>query len=369
MGRPPKKDSLKASSTKEKNKIDDTKKTSKKDAPKKEQLNTFEKVEKKRKNVSSSDTKTEPIINKESETENNVEKEEVLTSIEPEIEMIEEKNDNVKEELNSIQADNKPITDADLAKVFELKLGAEFLDGHLKIQTEGTKIQRRSEENYHVFGQVQQGAPFDITFECLDREEADFLWGQLMDYEKTPEKYIKEVPKTEQPPVAEQPVTEQQPNIQPVTNVDEAIKNQIDTKSAEPEKKPEDYSGIPLNTVNMDELINSMPDVKPQNPSVPNANPIQQLATATNISHLINNQNTAQMEAYGQSIADHINTSFQANIWGAMPLDAAKLFISSCSVEYKYEFKNDGKGYYMELTKDTTTVRIPKKADEYLKIS
>jgi len=188
MARPSKKDSAKSLSTKEKKQNDDSKKTSKKDAPKKEQLNTFEKVEKKRKNVSSSDIKTEPIINKESETENDVEKEDVLTSILPETEVIEEKSNNVKEELNSIQADNKPINEADLAKIFELKIGAEFLDGHLKIQTEGTKIQRRSEENYHVFGQVEQGAPFDITFECLDREEADFLWGQLTDYEKNPEK-------------------------------------------------------------------------------------------------------------------------------------------------------------------------------------
>jgi len=363
MARPKKDDKPKALSTKGKNKINDTKKSSEKVVKKTVQLNTSEKVEKKRKIVSNPEPKTEPITNIESETENNVEGQVNLTSIEPEVEVVEEKNSDVKEELSSIQVDEKSVVPFDLDKIFELKLGAELLDGHLKIQTEGTKIQRRSEENYHVFGQIQQGAPFDITFECIDREEADYLWVQLLDYERNPEKYIKEVPKTEQPPVTEQPA------VTTETVVNEAISNQVDTKSAEPEKKPEDYSGIPLNTVDMDSLINSMPDTKPQNPSVPNANPIQQLATATNISHLINNQNTAQMEAYGQSIADHINTSFQANIWGAMPLDAAKLFISSCSVEYKYEFKNDGKGYYMELTKDTTVVRIPKKADEYLKIS
>ena len=75
------------------------------------------------------------------------------------------------------------------------------------------------------------------------------------------------------------------------------------------------------------------------------------------------------MEAYGQSIADHINTSFQANLWGAMPLDVAQQFIKSCSTEYTYEFKKDAKGYYMEITKDKNTIRIPKKTDEYLKVS
>jgi len=359
MARPKKKDNLKPSSIKGNSKKDDTEKSSRKTVKKTEQLNTSEKVEKKH--------ETEPITNIESEIKNEFEEQVDLTSIEPETEVIEEKDSNVKEELNSIQIDEKSVVPFDLDKIFELKLGTELLDGHLKIQTEGTKIQRKNEEIYHVFGQVQQGAPFDVTFECIDREEADLLWVQLLDYERTPEKYIKEVPKTEQPPVTEQPITEQQP-IQPITTVDEAIKNQVDTKPIEPEKKPEDFTGVPLNTVDMDSLINSLPETKSQTP-VTNANPVQHLATATNISHLISNQNTAQMEAYGESIATHINTSFQANLWGAMPLDVAKDFTKTCAADYTYEFKNDGKGYYMELTKDKTTVRIPKNPDEYLKVS
>ena len=315
---------------------------------KKEQVNTSEKVEKKRKIISETSNKNVSVLNTETETA----KEEILSPIIPDMETKNDNNNNKKddskEELSSIQIDKPLLEEINLEKIFELKLGAEFLDGHLKVQTEATKIQRRSEENYHVFGQILQGAPFDITFECLDREEADILWNELIDYEKTPEKYIKEVPKTEQ--------SSTKAETQPATPI-------------EPQKKPEDFIGVPLSTVDMDSLINAMPETKSQNQPSTNINPIKNLATPTNISHLINNQNTAQMESYGQSIADHINTSFQANIWGAMPLDAAKMFLSSCSNQYKYEFKKDDKGYFMELTKDETTVRIPKNLDEYLKVS
>jgi len=381
MARPKKEDKPKTSSVKESKAVTSQKKVVKKETAKNTKLNTFENVEKKRKNVSTKESKTEPIANIETETKNKINNEQVLTSIEAEAEvevtnepilpetfiLDEKQSSGTKEQLSAIepQIDKKDSVPFDLGKIFELKLGAEFLDGHLRIQTEATKIQRRSEENYHVFGQIEQGAPFDVTFECVDREEADYLWVQLLDYERNPDKYIKEVPKTEQPPVFEQPAVTNETSV-----VNEVITNQVNTKPIEPEKKIEDFSGIPLTTVDLDSIINSIPETKKEQAQPTNTqNPVQHLATATNISHIINNQNVAQMESYGESIASHINGSFQANLWGAMPMDAVKMFIGSCSTEYTYNFKNDGKGYFMEVTKDKTTVRIPKKLDEYLKIS
>jgi hypothetical protein len=52
-----------------------------------------------------------------------------------------------------------------------------------------------------------------------------------------------------------------------------------------------------------------------------------------------------------------------------MPLNDAKSFVNSQQNDYLHEFKNDDKGYYLELTKDKLIMRIPKNKNEYLKIN
>jgi hypothetical protein len=278
-------------------------------------------------------------------------KEEV--SIAPEIEIEEVKVETTATTTETAATTTDVTTDTtnapayDTRKEFSLRKGTQFLQGHFIIQIDNTKIKRVNDIDYKLFGVTDASIPFDAPFECNDKFEADFLWNQLLEYEKTPEKFIVST----EPPKQVEPIVEP-PKIEPV----------------EEKKNPAEFAGIPLSRTNIDDLIKALPD--DGGGAVTNHNPVQTLATPSDISSIINNQSNAQLEAYAESIASYINTSFQANVWGAMPRGDVQTFLSNQSKEYKYEIKNDGeKGIYLEVSKDNTVVRMPKNTAEYMKIS
>lgn len=273
-------------------------------------------------------------------------------------------------------------------KVFTFNKGLEFMEGHLKINIDGTNISRRNDLTYDVYGKSENGAEFKTEFECIDKEEGDFLLEQLMDCEKNPTKYASKQTTTDanttQQPTTTTPANnnatpdltkthalDAQGNIdmtklsaEEIMSIQSGNMNKVNQN--EPKK---DFTGIPLSSVNIDDMINNLPP-KPENQNINPINVTTQ-STAANISNIINNQNAAQLEAYGKSIEDLINTSFQANVWGGMPQNDARLFLKNCDAQYTYELLNDdGKGFFIKMKRgsDGAEIRIPKNPTEYLKV-
>lgn len=288
------------------------------------------------------------------------------------------------------QKQTMTTTQQNIQKVYTCKKGTVLMDGYLKIGIDDTNISRRNDVMFDIYGKSEHGAEFKTEFECIDKEEGDILVYQLNDYEKNPAKYIVAVEETKtetpsqqqtNPPVQQTPpptVTQQKShaldangNID-MTKLSAAEIAAIHNKNmpVEEKKKPQDFAGIPLTAVNIDELINNLPP-KVENQNINPVNqPINQTTSSSvaDISNILNNQNLAQIEAYGKSIQDHIDTSFQANVWGGMPQNDVRLFLKNCDSQYLYDLINDGVGFFIKIKKDNTEIRVPKNTTEYLKV-
>jgi len=271
-------------------------------------------------------------------------------------------------------------SNSNVQKVYTFNKGIEFMEGHLKVGIDGTNISRRNDTIFDIYGKSEHGAEFRTEFECIDKEEGDFLVTQLNDCEKNSAPFMKGTP-TETATTTQQPPQQQTENKTPDLTKSYALDAQgnIDmTKlSAQeimsiqngnmPPAAKKDLTGVPLTSVNIDEMINNLPP-KPENQNIMSGNTIAPTSNAADISNILNNQNTAQIKAYAQSISDHINTSFQANVWGGMPQNDARAFLANCDKQYLYELLNDGTGFFLKVKKDNVEVRMPENLNEYLKV-
>jgi len=276
-------------------------------------------------------------------------------------------------------------------KVYTCKKGAVFMEGHLKIQIDDTNISRKNDTIFDVFGKSEHGAEYKTEFECHDKEEGDFLAKQLSDYEKNPAQFITEVTETEKvaetnttpPPTQTTSTGVPKPNIPSHAldangNIDMtkltaaeimSIQNGNISKVVE-EKKTVNFEGVPVTAVNIEDMINNLPP-KPENQNIiPVQNTINDNISAKplDFSNIMNSQILTHIRAYGKSVQDSIDGSFQANSWGGMPQNDVRSFLKNCDGQYIYELLSDGTGFFINMKKDSNEIRIPENPNEYLKV-
>jgi hypothetical protein len=189
-------------------------------------------------------------------------------------------------------------------------------------------------------------------------QDAENFWDELVDCEKNPEKYIKIEEKME----TENKTSED--NIKK-ENVETNNLNNNTSKGIAPLGEEEKasiikkYEGVPLNEVDIKELIKAAPETSVVQPK-------KGLGQAADISKIINNKIIKDMEDYGESIVNTIH----AKSWCAMSQsEVNNLITNQVSKDYTYELKNDGKGFFLQLSKNGITSRAPKDENSYLKIS
>ncbi len=259
--------------------------------------------------------------------------------------------------IGGTTADGKEL---DLQKVFICKAGAQFLAGSITIAMDNTNIQRVDEIYYSISGTMPENqSPFKVPFESIDKQEADELWAELLDYEKNPDKYIvKPAAQAGTQPAANQPPPPTPPVSQP------GAPQQGMPAAPPPSQNPH---GQAITNVNINDLIKNAPAAPP--PPASPSNPVG-MGTASDISHIINNQQNAETTAYAHSILDHIKGSWKIGAWGGVPISDVEEFINGpqCSKDYKYELRNEERGYFLLVMKNQLTVRVPASEDEFLPI-
>jgi hypothetical protein len=211
------------------------------------------------------------------------EKNENLNPIEP----VEAANLNEFRESLPIEHDISPIEPIinqeliilDTNKVVKLTIGAEFLDYNdgsgclIRCETEDTSTQRKDELNYSIFGTSQE-SKFNFNFECIDKVEADLLWTQLIDFQTNPSLYVKEFKKE--------------------VKVSQIISNEVEPITPISLIEHKDYNNVPITALNIDELINSLPNTE----SNQDKSPIKHSATIADVASLIANDLAEQMQSY-----------------------------------------------------------------------
>lgn len=372
-------------------KIPSNKKTDKK--TEKKNILTSEKKANKKPIEDEKTKKIEPIVNNEVVVETKIPEASVEPVKEKEVESInpvEEVKEKIPTQNNS--SGIMPVEDDETTneintvnnnaqKVYTCKKGAVFMDSHLKIGINDTNISRRSDTFFDVFGKSEHGADFKTEFECMDKEEGDILSEQLSDYEKNPSKYIQEAVEipmgeaTKEPIKSEKPIpeTEKSYALDANGNIDmtklsaaEIMSIQNGNMGAVEKKATPTFEGVPVTAVNIEDMINNLPP-KVENQNI---NPVSVNVNSTplDISGIIATQSTVQMDSYGKSVEDLINTSFQAMTWGGMPQNDVRLFLKNCDAQYTYDLINDGKGFLIIMKKGDSQTRLPKNPSEYLKV-
>lgn len=237
--------------------------------------------------------------------------------------------------------EKRPIN---LEKQFVISKGASFLKGDVKISADDTKIVRLNELNYTIYGDIGMPTAFVIPFPSIDLADAEKFWDELTEYETNPEKYTL---------------------LDIENNAVDTIENSEPDKSvslSEAEKAAtiKKFEGLPLTEVNIEELINVAP-----------SNPIESVIKKTlgkpaDVSQILNNQMITQMDTYGVSVLEAINE----RPWNPKSsTDVNRLLSNQVSREYEYLLKNDGQGYYIDMSKNGIKVRIPKDAKEFLNMA
>ncbi len=247
------------------------------------------------------------------------------------VEMSEEKTPTEKRPINS-------------QKEFVISKGASFLKGDVKMSVDFTKVVRLGELNYTIYGDIGMPTAFAVTFNAIDLADAEKFWDELTEYETNPEKYT---------------------SLDIENNTVDTIENSEPNKTvalSEAEKTAtiKKFEGLPLTEVNIEELINVAP-----------SNPIDTIIKKTlgkpaDVSQILNNQMVTQMETYGVSVLEAINE----RPWNPKSqTDVNRLLSNQVSREYAYLLRNDGQGYYINMSKNGITVRIPKDAKEFLNMA
>lgn len=250
--------------------------------------------------------------------------------------------DYIPEDKNAVTSNenkdtsNSPKRPVQLNREFLIHQGSEFLKGEIKVQENDTKIARINDTEYIIYKNIGNPSAFSASFKCVDLEEAELLLDELIDYENK----LKNTKMENKPelPQTELPKTE---------SVSEEQKKEIINK----------YEGLPLQEVDIKELIKAAGDSPISNNLI--ANQVAQ----NNIS---NAQTVSEMESYSDTIASLIN----AKPWQKMSTtDVNRMLSNQCSRLYNYLLKNDGNGYYIELTQGHLKARSPRDPNTFLNVA
>lgn len=241
-----------------------------------------------------------------------------------------------KEVIENKEANNAPKRPIQLNREFLIHQGSEFLNGELKVQENDTKIARIEDTKYVIYKNIGNPSAFTANFNCVDLDEAELLLDELIAYEKKQKEMEKE-------PKSETPI--QEPNKPEA--ISEEQKKEIINK----------FEGLPLTEVNIKELIKAAGDSPNSN------NPIANQVAQNNVS---NAQTASAMESYGDTIAALINQK----PWQKMSTtDVNRMLSTQCSRLYNYLLKNDGQGYYVELTQGHIKCRCPRDPNAFLNVA
>ncbi len=343
-----------------KNKTEDAvvaKEKTKKATPSKEK--TKEKSVRKKNKVNDSE-----IVEKKSTAINNVVLENNSNEgISPEVE--EEKEVEEGEPLNI----DLPFDDQ---TIFIINRGATFCEGQFLNPHNAVKIKRINEANFHMTGTNEKGQPFGQPIQA-EKEWCDWLYAELVDYQKNPAKYT-----IEMAPLPS--ASNQNPNVQPAIQyedskpVNNTVNNQINpiitpesitTETSNEVKKTETkIDGVQITKQNINEIMNQAPNFT--QPATVQHN--MSMATSFNVDELVKNQSIDQMVEYGRSISNHINESFQARIQGGYPIGDAQKLLDISSKDYTYELVTDNIGTFLKIKKGQLEVRVPSDTNDYLKV-
>ncbi len=152
--------------------------------------------------------------------------------------------------------------------VFIINRGAMFCGGDFLNQFSGTKIQRTGGTTFVMGGLDLKGIPFGQSIsqekDKVDKEWCDWLYAELVDYTKNPEKYT-----TQMAPLPSE--LGQHPNVTPpvqhsndqTTNTQvnqELTQHSIQPESVETKQPEKDFNGVPITKHNINDLLNIVPN-------------------------------------------------------------------------------------------------------------
>lgn len=233
------------------------------------------------------------------------------------------------------EVSNLPKRPIQLNREFLIHQGSEFLNGELKVQENDTKIARIDNTKYVIYKNIGNPSAFTANFNCVDLDEAELLLDELIAYE-IKQKDMEKEPKSELPI--------QEPNKPEI--ISEEQKKEIVNK----------FEGLPLTEVDIKELIKAAGDSPTSN------NPIANQVAKNNVS---NAQTLSEMESYSDTIAGLVNQK----PWQKMSTtDVNRMLSNQCSRLYNYLLKNDGQGYYVELTQGSVKCRCPRDINSFLNV-
>lgn len=241
------------------------------------------------------------------------------------------------EKSNTENKDNLPARPIQLYREFIVHQGAEFLNGELKVQENDTKIARTKDAEYMIYKNIGSTNAFTTPFKCIDIAEAEVFLDELIAYENKQK--------------TENKMENNQNNIPTELPKNEVISD---------EQKKEiinKYEGLPLQEIDIKELIKAAGDSPVSN------NPIANQVAQNNAS---NAQTVSAMESYSDTIAGLLN----AKPWMKMSTtEVNRVLANQCSRLYNYLLKNNGQGYYIELTQGHITCRCPRDPNSFLNVA
>ncbi len=126
------------------------------------------------------------------------------------------------------------------------------------------------------------------------------------------------------------------------------------------EKKKEiidKYEGLPLKEVDIKELIKVAGD------SHVSTSPIANQVAHNNVS---NAQTASAMESYADTITTLVNRN---NFMKMSTTDVNRMLSNQCSRLYNYLLKNDGQGYYIDITQGHIKCRAPRDSNAFLNVA
>lgn len=135
--------------------------------------------------------------------------------------------------------------------------------------------------------------------------------------------------------------------------------------------KPPSNESITVSAENINEVINSMPEVgsMAMGQAIPaTATPIEHEEKARvnapikSLTHI-----TKQAISHGETILSIINGDWRMPNWGGVPVSVVHEAVSKGSKEYQYEVKETDKGMYFLLIVGEDTHRFPQDEKEFIK--
>lgn len=221
----------------------------------------------------------------------------------------------------------------DAERVFHIKENRKFLNGFISMQ-ENTSLKRISDTEYQV-------ASFNKDGSLAYNQPMNFANGRTAEegLEICDDFYLE------------------------LSEMDDLAKKDKKTDEGQnADNSVKDIEGVPLSELDLKEIAKSLPEAP--STTVPSTQPVQPFPNPFASSIFIN-----QMTAYAESIMHNINETFQVRVRGGLSMEELKDTLNNCSKEYQYDVNHeDSKGYYINMRREDSVIRIPLDGSKYLPV-